>query len=155
GLPGVMCSSWAATGGLHTARDGHTASLLPSAIPADENVLVAGGADSSHNVSASAELYDPANASWTATGSLNTARSSHTASVVPNGDVGLVLVAGGYNFGALRSAELYDAPSGTWTATGSLNAARYFHTATVLSNGMVLVAGGIDVMGNVLASAEL
>src|SRR5215472_2087830 len=150
GLPGVMCSSWAATGGLHTARDGHTASLLPN-----ENVLVAGGADSSHNASASAELYDPASATWTATGDLNTARYQHTASVLPNGEVGLVLVAGGYNFGALSSAELYDAPSGTWTATGSLNTARYQHTATVLSNGMVLVAGGIDIMGNALASAEL
>src|SRR5262249_15995423 len=100
GLPGVMCSSWMATGGLHTARDGHTASLLPSAIPPDENVLVAGGADSSHNASASAELYVAASATWTATGSLNTARYAHTATVLSNGRAGERRVGEGSSSGA-------------------------------------------------------
>ena len=60
---------------------------------------------------------------WTATGSLGTARAVHTATLLPNGKV---LVAGGNNYsGMLASAELYDPASGTWTATGSLATARY------------------------------
>ena len=106
-------------------------------------VLVAGGVDSSDNPLTSAELSDPASATWTATGSLNTARYSHKAILLPNGNV---LVAGGYNpsSGDLTSAELYDPATGSWTTTGSLNTARESHTATLLPNGKLLVAGGYD-----------
>src|SRR5438132_7878851 len=89
---------------------------------------------------------------WTSTGSLNTARYLHTATLLPNG---MVLIAGGSdsNFSVSPSAELYDTASGTWTVTGSLNSARMLHTATLLPNGKVLVAGGIG--QTALASAEL
>jgi hypothetical protein len=119
--------------------------LLPNG-----KVLVAGG---DFNL-ASAELYDPASGTWTATGSLAIGREVYTATLLPNGKV---LVAGGVAGGStfLASAELYDPASGTWTATGSLNTGRSGHTATLLSDGKVLVAGG-DGTGYVpLASAEL
>jgi len=88
---------------------------------------------------------------WTATGSLNTARRVPTASLLSNG---MVLVAGGFgNSVFLTSAELYDPASGTWTATGSLNTGRDLHTATLLPNGTVLVAGGVG--NHLLNIAEL
>ena len=138
------------TGSLVAARiGGHTATLLPNG-----TVLVAGGGGSSLNSElASAELYDPANGTWTATANLATARMGHTATLLPDGRV---LVAGGYDGTTLlASAELYDPVNGTWTATGNLVSARENHTATLLPDGRVLVAGGDNNGGSVLASAEL
>jgi N-acetylneuraminic acid mutarotase len=136
------------TGSLATARQDHTATLLPNG-----KVLVAGGYTGGNNGVdlASAELYDPASGAWTATGSLALARSFHSATLLPNGEV---LVVGGYS--QISSAELYDPASGTWTATGSLAAGRYGHTATLLPNGKVLVTGGFSGTNfDVLSSAEL
>jgi hypothetical protein len=59
--------------------------LLPNG-----KVLVAGGFNG--GFLSSAELYDPASGTWSATGSLNTARTRHTAMLLPNGKV---LVEGG------------------------------------------------------------
>ena len=144
--------TWTATGNLATERESHTATLLPSG-----QVHIAGGltwwTDYIVGIHASAELYDPVSGTWTATGSLATGRTSHTATLLPNGQE---LVAGGFNFasGYLTSAELYDPQSGTWTTTGSLATAYYVPTATLLPNGQVLVAGG-DGTSGYLASAEL
>src|SRR5205823_2244991 len=138
------------TGSLATARNGHTATLLPNG-----KVLVAGGS-SVNFILASAELYDPASGTWSATGSLASARagqpSGHTATLLPNGKV---LVAGGGDINGIRaSAELYDPASGTWSATGSLATARSGNPDTVLPNSKVLAAGGDD-GGSIVASTEL
>ena len=145
--------TWTTTGSLTTKRFEHTATLLPNG-----KVLVAGGYLTTGAppviVLETAELYDPASGTWTATGSLTTARYGHTATLLPNGKV---LVAGGKDFNFqlwFASAELYDPTSGTWTTTGSLAAAREGHTATLLPNGKVLVVGGSD-SGGALAGAEL
>ena len=93
--------------------------------------------------------------SWRVTRSLNTARYSHTATLLQNG---MVLVAGGFDrtgITATASAELYDPASRTWTLTGRLNIARVYHTATLLQNGMVLVAGGTDSNSFATGSAEV
>jgi hypothetical protein len=127
------------------ARVDFTATLLP-----DGKVLVAGGDRGWNAVPralASAELYDPATRTWTATASMTSGRYRHTATLLPNGKV---LVAGGnvdssgvVGIGCcLATAELYDPSSGTWTATGSMNAPRVDHSSTLLLDGTVLVAGG-------------
>ena len=145
-----IAGEWEYTGSLHTARYQHTATLL-----SDGEVLVAGGTGGlgGRPFLASAELYDQANGAWRATGSLNTRRNYHTATLLADGRV---LVVGGYDGGDgyLASAELYDLATEIWTVTGSLNTGRSYHTATLLPDGRVLVAGGSDGFNN-LASAEL
>ena len=89
------------TGSLNTARYAFSWTLLPNG-----QVLATGGLDLALYL-ASAELYDPATGTWTATSSMNTARVA-PAVLLPNGTV---LVAGGGNAnGILSSAELYESP---------------------------------------------
>ena len=144
--------SWAFTGSLATARQGHTATLLKSG-----KVLVAGGIGG--GFLSSAELYDPASGTWSNTGSLNKPRSFCTATPLPDGRV---LVVGGFtnnnppNFGITNTAELYDPSSGTWSLTGNLADDRAWHTATLLRSGKVLVAGGTGAANTIIANtAEL
>src|SRR5438552_17268941 len=109
---------WSPTGSLATAREGHTATLLP-----DGRVLVAGGFDGQIYL-ASAEIYDPASGTWSPTGSMATARDQHTATRLPDGRV---LVAGGYSSsGHLASADIGRA-SGRSCPTAALGAAPVGH----------------------------
>ena len=79
---------------------------------------------------------------WTNTGSMNTARMAHTATLLASGEV---LVVGGNDAnGLLTSAELYDPSTGQWKTTGSMTTPRAFAGATLLENGEVLVVGGIN-----------
>ena len=136
-----MSGTFAPTGSLNTARVYHTATLLNSGTVNNGTVLIAGGYDNNGNTSASAELYNPATATFTPTLNLNTARYRHTATLLNNG---MVLIAGGEdsNGNALASAELYDPSTGSFTLNDSLNTARILHTATLLNNGTDLMAGG-------------
>ena len=104
---------------------------------------------------AEAQTVQPAG-TWATTGSLNVARSRHTATLLPDGKV---LAAGGMGqadgyitYPAL--SELYDPATGSWTINGYINFSRTNHTATLLPNGKVLVAGGQNGYGY-LPSAEL
>ena len=95
----ARAADWSPAGSLATARQAHTATLLPSG-----KVLVAGGENNSGSGPlASAELYDPATNAWSAAGSLATARRSHTATLLPSGKV---LTAGGYN-GSISRARSF------------------------------------------------
>src|SRR6266403_1067717 len=92
---------------------------------------------------------------FTATGSLTTARGHDSATLLNNGQV--LITGGASSIGFLSSAELYNPEIGTFTATGSMATARFLNTATLLNNGEVLITGGV---GNYdgpdyLSSAEL
>jgi hypothetical protein len=130
--------SFTLTGAMTAMRQGHTATLLP-----DGTVLLAGGSDNIgfRSELASAEIFDPTSGHFHATGSMNTAREGHTATLLRDGRV---LIAGGSPNGTstTSSAEVYDYRTGRFTEVAPMGVPREAHSATLLRNGKVLIAGG-------------
>jgi hypothetical protein len=145
--------TFTATGMMTAARSSFTATLLAHG-PAVTNgkVLVTGGYNG-HEL-ATAELFDPATGTFTATGAMIEPRYQHTATLLNNGNV---LLAGGTGD---NSAELFDPATGSFVSTGGmLLGERFAPTATLLTDGTVLIAGGYnydDTLNlNTFAKAEL
>lgn len=100
--------------------------------------------------------------SFVQTGDMTTARSQHTATLLPNGHV---LITGGVQSSSLASGrvlattERYDPVSGRFAPTANMTTTRRLHTATLLPDGRVLIVGGYgggdSAWGSPLASAEL
>jgi N-acetylneuraminic acid mutarotase len=112
--------TWSFTAILDVPRDGHQATLLPNG-----KVLVVGGIlnwSSLVNMTNKADLYDPDTRTWSDAAPLNTARTSHTATLLPNGRV-LVVGGAGIDAHPLKSTELYDA--GFETPLLTLNSTSY------------------------------
>jgi hypothetical protein len=132
------------TGSMHAARTGETATLLH-----DGRVLVAGGAFQVFvadgylfAAQSSAEVYDPSTGSFSPTGSIMTARSDATATLLNDGRV--LIAGGGDGADSFSSAEIYDPAKGTFSPTGSMTNARYGLAATLLRDGRVLITGGVN-----------
>jgi len=149
---------WTVTHGLTMVRSRYSETLLP-----DGRVLVAGGSagSDSHSLpTATAELYTPRSGRWSPTGSMFHARTAHTATLLPNGQV---LVAGGDSScnvsgctTATATAELYNPRTGSWSLAPTMTIARAGAVAALLASGRVLVAGGGTGTGrSEPASAEL
>jgi hypothetical protein len=114
------------------ARAGHTATLLP-----DGKVLITGGfTDQNLAVTDTAEIYDPAKASFLATNKpMEVGRWDHTATMLPDGTV---LIVGGESL----VAEIYSPSDGSFLGVGLTDFDRTGHTATLLKNGSVVIIGG-------------
>ena len=137
------------TGGLNTARENATATLL-----SDGTVLIAGGQDSNGNSLGSAELYNPNTGLFSLTRPNDGRALRSHSTLLPNGQV---LITGGQGSSgpALQSAELYDPTIGDLQLHHRLNDRRAGESdSNSATKRPVLIAGGND--GNVLlASAEL
>ncbi|MGH9071378.1 MAG: SBBP repeat-containing protein, partial [Acidimicrobiales bacterium] len=173
--------TWALTGPLSPPGGVYhsTASLLSGPACANASpsvcgdVLNAGGGDPAGQ--SAAALYDPSTNAWTATGSMNVARSFYPSSTTLSS--GQVLVAGGTS---PPSSEVYDPATGAFaksslvsmvpSGSSTADTPSYLFSATSLSGpacaqarpstcGDVLVAGGSNVAVNSgegsLANAEL
>lgn len=124
-----------ATGVMNAARTYHSARLLNTG-----KVLIMGGfvydAQGNQISLPSAELYDPSTGTFTATGSMATARAWFTATLLANGKV--LVDGGGAN--SEPSPELYDPATGLFSPTGTSSYPNYVvpTSASLLTNGDVL-----------------
>ena len=153
---------------LNIGRMNHTATTQ-----LDGKVFVVGGNNGVQDL-ASAEIFDPtitpqASSFTTAGVSLTTARSYHSAFLLPHNG-GTLIVSGTSNGVAIASGELYMPVYLAETQTATLNptpnpmsSPRAYFTGSPLSSGnvnsindgLLLVAGGADASGNTLSSSEL
>ena len=94
----------------------------------------------------------PSHGRITQIASMAAARSGHTSTLLPSGQV---LIAGGMNGNGNYSdaVELFRPATNTFTPAPGMDAKRVGHTATLLPNGKVLIAGGFN--GDYLSSATV
>lgn len=135
---------------MSTARDSHTATLLP-----DGRVLLAGGfAGEGLPPERSIDLFDPQSGELGSAAELRLGRGGHAAALT--GD-GRVLIAGGWvgprTFTA--TTELYDPATSTVTAGPDLPVAVDALDAVTLADGRVLVTGGQIRPGVAAATAAI
>jgi hypothetical protein len=126
---------------LGDARFNHTATKL-----ADRSVLVTGGigGPNSDLSLSTAEVFTPAQSSWTRVGPLTQGRTGHTATLMADGRV---LVAAGEQSArgtrrSLTSSEIYTPDKREWRSAGTMKCPRSEQSAALLGDGSVLVVAG-------------
>ena len=134
--------TWTSVGNMTIARDYAGAALL-----SNSSVLEAGGAAGGCCAGLfSAETFNPATPTWTATPStMIDPRTGPAVSTIFNATS--VLVSGGSSccsspISTYASTEYYNSATQFWHLTGSLNQARANFTSVTLQDGTVLAVGG-------------
>lgn len=142
-----LLDSWSATGPMNPGRSDHWSATLP-----DGRVLAAGGIITG-SATNTAEVFDPASSSWTATGAMSVARRD-PALVLYNGRA--LIIGGQSNTTDYATTEIYDAALNSWSPGPALLGTRTVSAAATLDDGGVLVAGGRRGMsgGTTLNTAE-
>ena len=113
----------------------------------DGRILIAGGSGNSGGAPgySTAEIYDPAAGTYTATGSLNYPRMMTSSANLNDGKV--LLVGGWYNDNSSAYPEIYDPQEGTFALTGALNTPRAQPIILPTADGGAMVIGGVPVYG--------
>jgi hypothetical protein len=132
---------------MSTWRVSHSAITLD-----DGRVLVLGG-----DGRASAEVYDPTVGAFTPVGAMSIIHGLGHATVKLQD--GRVLVLGGARIETSTSAsavaDMFDPATDSFTRIDDMTTPRQYHFAVVLRNGEVLIGGGRNDDGEILASAEI
>ena len=143
--------SWGSTAPMVQLGSGSgTATLL-----ADGRVLFAGGGMFPTSPFAKrAQLYDPAEDTWTETPAMSQSHLAHTAALLPDGTV-LVAGAGDGGYDGSAAADRYDPVTNTWTAVEEMRQPHGWHAGATLLDGRVLVIGGYAGRGRGIPGAEV
>jgi hypothetical protein len=141
----------ATMGNMTTARAKHTATLMH-----DGRVLLAGGESSPGFPTNTAKVFDPLVNNWNILASMysiNTARYSHTATLLPDGRV---LLAGGSNGSPLTNIDIFD-PENIFapTAAPSMLYPRANSASALLQDGRVLLIGGENSISSATPTIEI
>ncbi len=130
---------WTVAGNMTEARASQIAVLLR-----DGRVLMMGGGSGGLGDLGSAEVFDPASATFSAVGRMHA--NHYLATALADGRV---LVTGGQDAQGriVGTAELFDPTTNTFSPTGNMMVPRVKHAAVLLPDGRVLVAGGSDARG--------
>ncbi len=127
------------TGNMNTARGNHSSALLYNG-----QVLVAGGLTGPGTglaLTATAELYNPANGTFTPTTNMSIARGHYAGIVL--GD-GTVFISGGATLPAGTNADIYNPATQTFSTSGNFTAVQAGAREAIAPDGTVLLAGGVN-----------
>lgn len=146
-----VANTWSPTTNMSIPRSGH------GLIQLNNTTILAFGGQTAATAApsdyvATAEFFTEGGATWTATGSMATARANFASTIFAG--TGNVVVAGGWNFTTvLNTAEKYAA--GSWTSAGTMSVARHHAASTKATATTFWVMGGDTSLSSPTASTAV